>query len=89
LWTDIPSSACPTNKDVDAAAQTFCNDDDHGKVINFIYILMEHKILIYNQICCAGNDEVIFEHDTTEDEYMFTGQGMLNTILISSRCALK
>lgn len=80
-WIDIPSSACPTNKDINGAAQSFCNDDDDkGKVINFIYILIEQKSKIYNQICCAGNDDVIFEHDTMEEEYMFYGQGMLNTI---------
>ena len=28
----------------------------------------------------TGNDEVIFEEDTDEEEYMFSGEGMLNTI---------
>ena len=30
-----------------------------------------------------GNDGVIFEEDADEDEYMFTGEGMLNTIKIN------
>ncbi|KAM0862918.1 hypothetical protein ACQ4PT_044957 [Festuca glaucescens] len=57
MTNDIPSSACPINKDINGTAQSFCNDDDD-----------------------KGNDEVIFEHDTMEEEYMFYGQGMLNTI---------
>jgi hypothetical protein len=28
---------------------------------------------------CTGNNEVIYEKDTSEDEYMFSGEGMLNT----------
>lgn len=47
--------------------------------ISYIYIFLWNTKQ-YNQICCAGNDQVIFEHDTVEDEYMFSGQGMLNTI---------
>jgi hypothetical protein len=47
--------------------------------ISYIF-LYRTQSKIYNQICCAGNDEVIFEHDTMEEEYMFYGQGMLNTI---------
>jgi hypothetical protein len=46
--------------------------------ISYIYSYGTHKI-IYKQIYCAGNDEVIFEQDTS-DEYMFYGQGMPNTI---------
>jgi hypothetical protein len=42
---------------------------------------MEHRKIIYYQIFCAGDDEVIFEHDINEDEDTFTGQGMLNTVL--------
>ncbi|KAM0836203.1 hypothetical protein ACQ4PT_062473 [Festuca glaucescens] len=83
---DIPSSACPTNKDINGAAQSFCNDDDDkGTVINFIYILIEQKSKIYNQICCAGNDEVIFEHDTMEEEYMFYGQDWEKEVEIEIR----
>jgi hypothetical protein len=34
-----------TIKDGDAAEQSFCNDDDQGK-INFIYILTGHKYTV-------------------------------------------
>ena len=36
--------------------------------------------LFYNED--HGNDKVIFEEDTKKYEYMFSGQGMLNTIKI-------
>ncbi|KAM0848546.1 hypothetical protein ACQ4PT_054297 [Festuca glaucescens] len=83
MINDIPSSASPTNEDTDAVEQSFCNDDDHGK-INFIYILMGHEI-IYDQICCAGNNEVIFEHDTSDDEYIFSGQDWEKEVEIEIR----
>ena len=41
---------------------------------------VEEKYII--KVYYTGNDEVIFEEDTNEDEYMFFGEGMLNTILI-------
>jgi hypothetical protein len=42
-----------------------------------IYIFSEHKNIFYNQFLCADNAEVIFEHDTSENEDMFFDQGII------------
>ena len=66
--------------EVDTPTQSI-NNDDQGKVINSIYVLMKSKEIYYTiKNCNTGNNEVIFEEDINEDEYMFSGQGMLNRI---------
>ena len=44
------------------------------------YIFLQNTQIIYNQIYYTGNDEVIFEEDTGEDEYMFSGQGITSSV---------
>lgn len=67
-------------KEVDTPTQAI-NNDDQGKVINSIYVLMKYKGIYYTiKTCNTDNNEVIFEEDINEDEYMFIGQGMLNRI---------
>jgi hypothetical protein len=41
------------------------------------YILLRNTKK-YSKICCAGNEEVIFEKDTGDDEYIFSEQGMMS-----------
>lgn len=41
-WTGIPYPLCPTPKDADAPAQSFCKDDEHGKVIDLIVSMMKN-----------------------------------------------
>ena len=44
LWPDIPSTMLQTIKEVHGRIQSFCNDD-HGKFINYILILLYKNIL--------------------------------------------
>jgi hypothetical protein len=40
--TGVPYSLNPTNKNKDAPAQSFCNDDEHGKAIDLIVSMMKN-----------------------------------------------
>jgi hypothetical protein len=50
--------------------------------ISYKYIFLFNTQTLSKKKCCADNEEGIFEQNTNEDEYMFSGQGMLNTILV-------
>ncbi|KAM3225720.1 hypothetical protein ACQJBY_058440 [Aegilops geniculata] len=72
MWKDIPCTMLPTIKEVHARIQSLCNDG----------IIYEQEETIKEIDAAAksmcnedqGNDGVIFEEDTDEDEYMFTGE---------------
>ena len=45
-WDDIPSSMLPTIKEVNARIQSLYNDD-HGKITNIIYTIIQYKDYMY------------------------------------------
>ncbi|KAM0887959.1 hypothetical protein ACQ4PT_028638 [Festuca glaucescens] len=64
------------NKDIDAPAQQFSSDDEHD-IPSSACPTNEDVEAVEKSFCNDddhGNDQVIFERDTSEDEYMFSGQ---------------